>query len=550
MQRRKFSRQPDLLEELQYSITIPEKNQDLIIESKDKKFFYSYIDLIQFRAPKLYEMISNQKTTQTQTQNNQISINYNSLITSAMISYLHTGINMSQIIQSNPQLQKIKKYKIYKLAQDWGVKAIQKWFVSILKWDLMANNEGKLDKSQEEKNKKSNQIRSKALLMISKFKNDLVMREALLDIIDDDINKILEQNDYLYIEDDVFQEILVRDTLNISSEFDLFIAVCNYGFQHYYNKDEFPKHHQIILPEDAVQNLRLNLIKFIRFGDMSFQEISKCRAFNVLYDEEISDILDFLESKEDGEFSLNNQFAKKYSEVYWFKPPRFHFDYSSPFPLKNFPDSPYLNYEISLQKNLSSNTEEIFNTHKHTLSKWIGEEIIQKMSLGFSVKNSTLLTAREFHHFCDGKGPTLVLIESDSLIFAGYTSVGWKSPQFSNNPQWDPQNTSRLSEDFIPIKDSQAQIGFLRYNINEQEKYPIKPDRKHNAIFYHSNFGPIFGEAWDTFVDCDLKFVHYNIGDSYKLPENQNQKEFFQSFIQNERLKIEKLVVYFEKKNK
>lgn len=33
----------------------------------------------------------------------------------------------------------------------------------------------------------------------------------------------------------------------------------------------------------------------------------------------------------------------------------------------------------------------------------------------------------DFHHCCDNKGPTLVLIKSGEYIFGGYTSQSWES---------------------------------------------------------------------------------------------------------------------------
>ena len=36
--------------------------------------------------------------------------------------------------------------------------------------------------------------------------------------------------------------------------------------------------------------------------------------------------------------------------------------------------------------------------------------------------------ASTFHSNCDGKGPTVTIIEVDSYIFGGYTDVPWSSP--------------------------------------------------------------------------------------------------------------------------
>ena len=38
--------------------------------------------------------------------------------------------------------------------------------------------------------------------------------------------------------------------------------------------------------------------------------------------------------------------------------------------------------------------------------------------------------ASTFHSNCDGKGPTVTIIQVASYIFGGYTDVSWSSPRF------------------------------------------------------------------------------------------------------------------------
>ena len=44
-------------------------------------------------------------------------------------------------------------------------------------------------------------------------------------------------------------------------------------------------------------------------------------------------------------------------------------------------------------------------------------------------------TASTFHSNCDGKGPTVTIIQSGDYIFGGYTDVSWQSKYFPPLPQ-------------------------------------------------------------------------------------------------------------------
>ena len=64
--------------------------------------------------------------------------------------------------------------------------------------------------------------------------------------------------------------------------------------------------------------------------------------------------------------------------------------------------------------------------YRHQLHRWLQEkEMIDYPSLLYSAEDDGW-TAAKFHELCDGKGPTLVLIESEhGCIFGGSTSCSW-----------------------------------------------------------------------------------------------------------------------------
>ncbi|XP_044164951.1 hemicentin-2-like isoform X1 [Acropora millepora] len=91
--------------------------------------------------------------------------------------------------------------------------------------------------------------------------------------------------------------------------------------------------------------------------------------------------------------------------------------------------------------------------------------------------------ASTFHSNCDGKGPTVTVIQVGSYIFGGYTDVSWSSSSCG------------------PASSSKSFIYSL-YNINgfSPVKLQIKSGRQRYAIYRCSSKGPTFGYFGDISI--------------------------------------------------
>ncbi|XP_068717253.1 uncharacterized protein [Montipora capricornis] len=92
-------------------------------------------------------------------------------------------------------------------------------------------------------------------------------------------------------------------------------------------------------------------------------------------------------------------------------------------------------------------------------------------------------TALTFHSNCDGKGPTVTIIEVGSYIFGGYTDVSWSSPPSGSCSH------ALSSKPFI----------YSLYNINGYApvKLQIKSGHQSSAIYRCYNYGLTFGKGAD-----------------------------------------------------
>ena len=91
----------------------------------------------------------------------------------------------------------------------------------------------------------------------------------------------------------------------------------------------------------------------------------------------------------------------------------------------------------------------------------------------YDTKNDTH-NVGAFHSKCDGKGPTIVLIKSDSNCrFGGYTSISWGA------------STGGY------IRDDSA---FL-FSFDNKKKYYV--NTPNYAIYCHHQYGPTFGNGHD-----------------------------------------------------
>ncbi|XP_068762767.1 uncharacterized protein [Montipora capricornis] len=87
--------------------------------------------------------------------------------------------------------------------------------------------------------------------------------------------------------------------------------------------------------------------------------------------------------------------------------------------------------------------------------------------------------ASTFHSNCDGKGPTVTIIEVGSYIFGGYTDVSWSNP---------PQHSCGYAS-------SRKSFIYSLYNINGYTpvKLGVKYVFQNVAIYRCSSYGPTFG---------------------------------------------------------
>lgn len=108
----------------------------------------------------------------------------------------------------------------------------------------------------------------------------------------------------------------------------------------------------------------------------------------------------------------------------------------------------------------------------YLLLNWIGEP--EKISVNLLYRSSRDgHTAIAFHSKCDGKGPTLTIVESKSKrIFGGYTGVSW-----SSSTGYKADKTAFL------------------FSISGGTKHPVI--NKDLAIYCESRSGPIFGAGPD-----------------------------------------------------
>ncbi|KAJ5078946.1 pep-cterm sorting domain-containing protein [Anaeramoeba ignava] len=341
------------------------------------------------------------------------------------------------------------------------------------------------------------------------------LTELAMHAIDKQIEDIISNQDYLLIGDEDLLEIIKRDTLNISNEFDLFKMVFDYSIRKYPNivhqkKDDQKKDDQkkddpkISLNDKSRDLLNNTFLNHIRFGSMEKG------------DEKINDILDFIENFADGDNKDNIRIIQKYQnqKIDWFKSKRHFFDE------KLFDLTKELNLESNLIKieklNLPITKNCFFATYDSAILKWIDKEICDKLKLQFVSDSNDNYSCKEFHEICDNQGPIVVIIKSEGYIFGGFSSVGWIKNQNQN------QNQNPYF-----IEDDKAFLFTLKSKNEEQQILKVIPEQKETALVYYSKRGPIFGDGWDLSISGNLKSGFSNLGLNYQLPDDiqYNSKE-------------------------
>ena len=134
-------------------------------------------------------------------------------------------------------------------------------------------------------------------------------------------------------------------------------------------------------------------------------------------------------------------------------------------------------YEISLNSKIIPND----NNNEKVLREWINPNKEIKFKLLFR-KSRDGSNGKDFHRYCDNKGPTLTLIHTNKgKIFGGYTPINWES-----------------SDGYI---DKTDYLTFI-FSLNSMIKF-TKYKNGH-SIFLDKDYGPCFGSGCDLGINPDM----------------------------------------------
>ena len=158
------------------------------------------------------------------------------------------------------------------------------------------------------------------------------------------------------------------------------------------------------------------------------------------------------------------------------------------------------------------NSDIIKNDFKkqNIINNWIKEkmdkdnlkyELLYKMSENGS-------SSKDFHKFCDNKGPTLTLIKTTgNAIFGGFTPLNWHQEYKS---EYDNKKKT-----FV-------------FSLNLMEKFELKTSTR-DAIFCGDYYGPTFG-------NCDTAAIYF----SNSLKEGRSSAKEKSNFLPFKKLKLTK----------
>ena len=122
------------------------------------------------------------------------------------------------------------------------------------------------------------------------------------------------------------------------------------------------------------------------------------------------------------------------------------------------------------------------------LREWINSNKEIKFKLLFR-KSKDGSNAKDFHKYCDKKGPTLTLIHTNKgKIFGGYTPINWESPN--------------------DCVDKTDDLTFI-FSLNSMNKFTKYQEGR--SICLSEDYGPWFGSGSDLGINPDM-----NTGWSYE----------------------------------
>ncbi|KAJ5071874.1 pep-cterm sorting domain-containing protein [Anaeramoeba ignava] len=547
---KKFTATEAFVSDLVLSIEIPELGQDVVIEAKNHQKLYGYSSILSSRSP-----------TFAAFQSNHLQLEYDYKVAKEALKYIYTSNCDIPVIDSN---QKEKTpfdltCDLFSLAKDWNLYEVKFWCEQYILSEI--------EKTKRDSNDKSSEIKNQALRKLDSIVklNQENLLEKVLSVIDKQIGDIIRNEDYLHISDSNLKMILARDTLNISRELSLFWMIVSYAKENF--QDPKPNQNGNSFNERIKEILKQDLAHFIRFGTMDSDDFLEVQNFELLTDDEIDDISDFIEYSSENLDEKTKEIIEKYKAkanenennenqkekeknkekekefVHWFKSKRVYID-------PNLINSSGIESEKNAKeikpKNLAK-TEGIVDKYSAIVQGWIWKNTFQKMKLQFISTKEDQLTCQDFHQVCDNQNPILVLIQSGGNIFGGYSSVGWKKPE--KKKETNEFDINNYFNQVNYIEDNQAFLFILKSSQKDQQiKIELKEKQKKTAIVYYSQRGPIFGDGWDLSISEDLKTGYSNPGCSYQLPNNiqfgsKEAKMFFTQ--QYGEWKVDQLEVYF-----
>jgi len=132
------------------------------------------------------------------------------------------------------------------------------------------------------------------------------------------------------------------------------------------------------------------------------------------------------------------------------------------------------------------------------------KDVSKKMGETLFVASKDGDAASKFHGACDGKGPTIVIVETTTgSVFGGYTDLSWSSAN-------------------AYAKSTETFLFRLRPSTRH---YDVKSGKEGYAIYRGSSYGPTFGGGHDIYiVNSALSSTssYTNGGHSYNFPSYPN----------------------------
>jgi len=111
----------------------------------------------------------------------------------------------------------------------------------------------------------------------------------------------------------------------------------------------------------------------------------------------------------------------------------------------------------------------------------------------------------KFHARCDGKGPTVVIVQSTTgAVFGGYTDQNWKHKGY--------------------VKSTRSFLFRLRPSMT---RYKLRSGQERYAIYASNGFGPTFGRGRDLYISSSAlgnTNSYTSGGNTYVFPSNPNHQ--------------------------